>query len=123
MEGCSNEDITDIDDSSTASVSRNSSFSHTRIKTVSQLTSALTRLNIQQPQQITSGSSTSTTNSIKSPGYLMDSEKLSTSLQMMREMGLSDENLNIYTLKQTNDLEIAVELIFNGFDIGDNFKD
>lgn len=38
-------------------------------------------------------------------------------------MGLSNENLNICILKQTNDLEIAVELIFNGFDIGYTFKE
>lgn len=122
----SDEDMEDVDDSSPASetsslpVSRNSSFGTI---TAAQLASAIASVTTQQPQPSTSGASTSTTNTRNPLGHSMDPGELSTSLQIMREMGLTNEALNLYTLQQTNDLETAVELILNGFGVGDTFED
>lgn len=126
MHNGSDEDMEDIDDSSPASetssqpVSRNSSFGTI---TAAQLASAIASVTTQQPQPSTSGASTSTTNTRIAMTESMDTGELSTSLQIMREMGLTDEALNLYTLQQTNNLETAVELILNGFGVGDTFED
>lgn len=101
-------------------MSRNSSFGTI---TAAQLASAIASVTTQQPQPSTSGASTSTTNTGNPVGRVMDPGELSTSLQIMREMGLTNEALNRYTLQQTNDLETAVELILNGFGVGDTFED
>lgn len=122
----SDEDMEDMDDSSPASesssqpVSRNSSFGTI---TAAQLALAIESVTNQQSQPSTSGASTSTTNTRNALGESMSPDDLSTSLQIMREMGLDDEALNLYTLQQTNNLETAVELILNGFGVGDTFED
>lgn len=78
-------------------------------ETVAQLSSALGRISIHQPQPSTSDA----------PVRLMDNEEILTALHMMKEMDLSNENLNHYALQKTNDLGSAVELILNGFSIDD----
>lgn len=129
----SDDDIEEIDDSSPASEAsnqplayRNSSFGAI---TAAQLASAIASVTTQQPQPSTSSASTST-GSTESPhiGVLEDlrnvqnepnlsENNLSTRLQIMREMGLTNEALNIEALRISSDLETAIELVLSGFTI------
>lgn len=129
----SDDDIEDIDDSSPVSEAnnqpsayRNSSFGAI---TAAQLASAIASVSTQQPQPSTSSASTSTgTTESSLVGVLEDlrnvqnepnpsENNLSTQLQIMREMGLTNEAVNIEALRISSDLETAIELVLSGFTI------
>jgi len=109
-------------DDGTQSVSRNSSFGTI---TAAQLASALASAITQQSLPSTSGASTSSGNTgnmldafsnIRSQSTSSETD-LSTNLQIMRDMGLTNEAVNIEALRISSDLESAIELVLSGYTI------
>jgi len=129
LNNASDDDIDDIDDSSPASeassqpVSRNSSFGAI---TAAQLASAIASVTTQQPQPSTSGASTSTGNTVNNletadSNHVSDNQiDYSTQLQIMREMGLTNEAVNLEALRLRGNLESAIELVLTGFTISNS---
>lgn len=127
----SDEDIEDMDDSSPASeassqpVSRNSSFGAI---TAAQLASAIASVTTQHQLPSTSGASTSTANTgnvlealnnVQNQSASVEID-LSTQLQIMRDMGLTNDAINLEALRLSSDLETAIELVLSGFTITDD---
>lgn len=135
----SDEDVEDIDDSSPASeassqpVTRNLSFGAiTTAQLASAIASVRGSVTTHQPQPSTSGASTSTGITENALGSALaalqnqqtpsedEQSSLTTQLQIMREMGLTNEALNLAAIRVSNGLESAIELVLSGFSNTDN---
>lgn len=98
-------------------------FPAPREDTAAQLTSTVTSVTAQQSQPSTSGASTSTGgmgNALE--GYNNGASEqdtidfmLSSNLEIMRKIGLTDETINIAALRYSNTLEDAIELVLHDF--------
>lgn len=103
-------------------VSRNSSFG---VITAAQLASAIASVTTQQQLPSSSGASTSTGSTsnvletlrnVPSQPTLAEIDT-SSQLQIMRDMGLTDDATNLEALRRSNDLATAIELVLSGFTI------
>lgn len=120
----SDDDDDDLDDSSASEVN-GQSFPRNLVSgeiTAAQLASAIASATSQQPQPSTSGASTSTgsmTSVIDFNNSALSQPSTSelilpTQLQIMRDIGLTNDAVNIAALQLSNDLETAIELVLNG---------
>lgn len=129
----SDEDMEDMDDSSAASeentrapIRAPASTNYGAI-TAAQLASAIASVTTHQTQPSTSGASTSTRNTrnmleihnVQSQQTATEIN-LSTQLQIMRDMGLTNDAVNLEALRLSSDLETAIELVLSGFTLADN---
>ncbi|VVC24378.1 UBA-like,Ubiquitin-related domain,Ubiquitin domain [Cinara cedri] len=115
----------DLDDSNLPGQSNGHPYSNVvlgeiqREITAAQLASAIANATAQQSQPSTSGASTSTGstgNAIENAQSPTTTELiLPTQLQIMRDMGLTNEAVNIAALRISNDLETAIDLVLSGF--------
>lgn len=110
----------DMDDSSAVSGdnTRATSTNYGAI-TAAQLASAIANVTTHQTQPSTSGASTSTGNTVQSQQSATEIN-LSTQLQIMRDMGLTNDGVNLEALRLSSDLETAVELVLSGFTLADS---
>lgn len=109
MSSGSDETMEDIDDSSTASETSSSSESR-NFGTISaaQLASEITNVTNQQPQPSTGDARTSTTITGNPLNHLMDHGELSTYIEFIREIGLTDEAQHLSILLQISNMLDAV---------------
>lgn len=116
----------DLDDSSPTSEANGQPFSRNVVLgeiTAAQLASAIASVTAQQSQPSTSGASTSAGSMGNVLEGLNNAQSqpttteliLPTQLQIMRDMGLTNETVNIAALRLSNDLETAIELVLSGF--------
>lgn len=116
------DDDHDLDDSSISDIN-GQSFARNAVLgeiTAAQLASAIASATSQQPQPSTSGASTSTggvTSFLEGRDSVLSQPSeliLPTQLQIMRDIGLTNDAVNIAALQLSNDLETAIELVLNG---------
>lgn len=122
----------DMDDSSAASEDSTRAVIRAPVSinfggiTAAQLASAIASVTTLHAQPSTSGASTSTGSTghvLETPHNVQSQQtdmNIPNQLQIMRDMGLTNEAVNLEALRLSSDLATAVELVLSGFTITNN---